>query len=140
MANDKWGHKSLSLNISERGEKQKNVELISYHYVENDGYQFINRGSQRKIVINFTDIVTVDLLKFIISELRPSKGLKNILEKMVEKIKLNLENTGIIVMIKIIASTHQTRRTRCEFSEAFGLWLHNIDTRVHRINTRGVSR
>jgi hypothetical protein len=49
MADDKYGHKTLYFTIS--GEKGKEIELISYYYVENDSYQYISRGAQRRIVI-----------------------------------------------------------------------------------------
>jgi hypothetical protein len=87
MADDIWGHKTLYFSIVDK-EKHKDIELISYHYVENDSYQFINRGSERKIVIEFSSFVTTDLLKFVIEKLSPSKGLKNILEKMVNENKI----------------------------------------------------
>jgi hypothetical protein len=88
MADDKWGYKSLSLIITEQGEKDKYIDLISYHYVENDSYQYINRGSERRICIEFSKYVTVDLLKFVLEKLNPSNGLKNILQKMIKENKI----------------------------------------------------
>ena len=88
MANDKYGYKSLSLRIIDHNEEPQIINLISYHYVENDSYQFINRGAQRKIVIDFSKYVTIDLLKFVIEKLNPSNGLKVILQRMVDKNKI----------------------------------------------------
>jgi hypothetical protein len=88
MADDKYGYKSLSLRIMDNNEEPKIINLISYHYVENDSYQFINKGAQRKIVIDFSKYVTIDLLKFVIEILNPSNGLKTILQMMVDKNKI----------------------------------------------------
>jgi hypothetical protein len=86
MADDKYGHKTLYFTIS--GEKERDVELISYYYVENDSYQYINRGAQRRIVVEFSSYVTVDLLKFVIEKMNPSKGIKHILQRMINENKI----------------------------------------------------
>jgi hypothetical protein len=87
MADDVWGYRTLYLKIVDH-KKHNDIELISYHYVENDSYQFINRGAERKIVIEFSPFVTTDLLKFIVGKLNLSQGLKTIFQKMINENKI----------------------------------------------------
>jgi hypothetical protein len=88
MADDKYGYKFLTLTVSEEGKKPRVIDLISYYYVENDTYQYINRGAERRIVVEFSKNVTIDLLRFVIDKLNPSKGLKRIFQKMVDDNKI----------------------------------------------------
>lgn len=83
MADDKYGYKTLFFSIN-----GKDIELISYHYIENDTYSYIRRGGERRISIEFSNYVTCDLLKFVIDKLNPSKGIKNILQKMIDADKI----------------------------------------------------
>jgi hypothetical protein len=88
MSKDKWGYKSLCLTIKENGKDDKNFDLISYHYEENDSYTYITHDDMREIIVEIEPLVTKDIIKFVLEKISLTKDIKFALTKMLENNKI----------------------------------------------------
>jgi len=81
---DRWGHTYLYEDGTRSGKPQREDKklLLSYHYVENDSWTFMNSGPNRQISLFVNNSIKPSKLMKIIEKSKLGQGEKKELRKL----------------------------------------------------------